>query len=99
MIDIRLVAVVPLKGAHYPTWKVRCRMVLMKEGLRRIVTGEETAPLSDSESELEKFASRRDRALATIVLAVDPSLLYPVGTPEDPVDTWKKLANQQINNY
>ena len=46
----------------------------MKEGLWRIVTGEETAPASGSESDQTKFTSRRDRALAAlaaVVLSVD----------------------------
>ena len=41
-----------------------------------------------------KFTSRRDRALATVVLSVDTSLLYLIGDPEDPVAVWKKLADQ-----
>ena len=64
----------------------------MKE---RIVIGEETAPgASGSEGERTKFAARRDRALATVVLSVDTSLLYLIGDPDDPVVVWKKLANQ-----
>ena len=38
--------------------------------------------------------ARRDRALATIVLSVDPSLLYLIVEPEDPVAVWKRLADQ-----
>ena len=38
--------------------------------------------------------SRRDKALAIIVLAVDPSLLYLLGDPEDPAAVWKKLSGQ-----
>ena len=38
--------------------------------------------------------SRRGRALATIVLSVDPSLLYLIGDPVDPTIVWKKLADQ-----
>ena len=94
MADSKLVAVVPLKGANYPTWKIQCKMALMKEGLWRIVTGEETAPTSDSESEQAKFASRWDRELANVVLSVDTSLLYLIGNPEDPAVVWKKLADQ-----
>ena len=41
-----------------------------------------------------KYATRRDRALATIVLSIDPSLLYLVGDPHDPADFWKKLGDQ-----
>ena len=66
----------------------------MREGLWRIVTGEETAPTRGGESERAKFASRQDRALAAIVLTVDPSLLYLIGNPENPVVIWKKLADQ-----
>ena len=66
----------------------------MKEGLWRIVTGEETAPASGSESDRAKFTSRRDQALATVVLSIDTSLLYLFGDPEDPVAIWKMLADQ-----
>ena len=34
---------------------------------------------------------RRDRALAIIVLSIEPSLLYLIGEPEDPVVVWRKL--------
>ena len=42
----------------------------------------------------EKFIARRDRALATIVLSIEPSLLYLIGDPEDSIVVWKKLADQ-----
>ncbi len=58
-------------------------MNLMKEGLWKIVTGEETNP--NDERERAKFATRKDRALATVVLAVDPTILCPIGNPRDPV--------------
>ena len=38
--------------------------------------------------------ARRDRALAIIVLAVDPSLLYLLGDLEDTKVVWKKLEEQ-----
>ena len=44
--------------------------------------------------ELKRYASRRDKALATVVLSVDPSLLYLIGDPVDPVAVWKKLEEQ-----
>ena len=68
-------------------------MALMKEGLWRIVSGEETAP-TGSKAEGAKFAEQKDRALATIVLSVGTSLLCLIGDPEDPVVIWKKLADQ-----
>ena len=94
MADSKLVAIVPLKGTNYPTWKIQCKMALMKDGLWRIVSGDETAPTGGSESERAKFASRRDRALATVVLSVATSLLYLIGNPEDPAVVWRKLADQ-----
>ena len=86
-------AVVPLNGTNYPTWKIQCKMALMKEGLWKIVTGEEVAPTGNA-AEQSKFAARRDRALANIVLSVDTSLLYLISDPTDPVVVWGKLAGQ-----
>ena len=59
-----------------------------------IVNGTETAPAEEGE-QLTKFTARRDKALATIVLAVDPRLLYIIEPdPTDPITVWKTLANQ-----
>ena len=85
MAESRSVAVVPLNGSNYPTWKVQCRMALMKDGLWNIVNGTENAPSASDADRRAKFATRRDRALAIIVLSVEPSLLYLVGNPEDPI--------------
>ena len=92
MAESKATVIVPLKGENYATWKVQCRMALVRDGLWGIVSGTETVP--DPGQERQKFLARRDRALATIVLAVDPSLLYLLGDPEDPVAVWKKLQNQ-----
>ena len=83
--------IVGLNGANYPTWKVQCRMALIREGLWGIVSG------TDEEAEADKrakFMARKDRALATIVLAVEPSLHYIVGDPVDPAAVWRKLSGQ-----
>lgn len=92
MSESKMLAVTPLKGTNYPTWKIQCRMALMKEGLWRIVTGNETA--TGDTAKRAKFASRRDKALATIVLSVDTSLLYHISNPEDPATVWQNLADQ-----
>ena len=88
------VSLVPLNGSNYPTWKVQCRMALVREGLWGIVAGTETAPTEGAGDRRSKFLARRDRALATIVLAVEPSLLYLIGDPEDPVVVWQKLQDR-----
>ncbi len=69
-------------------------MALVKDGLWSIVSGSETAPASTEAEKYAKFVSRRDKALAIIVLSVYPSLLYLLGDPEDPVVVWKKLSDQ-----
>ena len=85
--------VVPLNRKNHPTWKVQCRMALMKEGLWNIVDGTEAAPGPENDR-YTKFLARRNRALAIIVLSLEPSLLYLIGDPEDPTTMWEKLANQ-----
>ena len=93
MVEIKTV-LIPLNGKNYPTWKVQCRMVLMKDSLWGIVSGTEVAPGEDNAEGRTKFFAWRDRALAIIVLAVDPPLLYLLGDPDDPKAVWKKLEEQ-----
>ena len=92
--ESRTVNITPLIGSNYPTWKIQCRMALMRDGVWSIVNGLEESPDSGDRNQYSKFVSRRDKALATIVLSVDPSLLYLIGDPEDPVAVWKKLSDQ-----
>ena len=94
MAELKTATLVPLNNSNYPTWKVQCRMALMKEGLWGIVNGTETPPDVSQADKYAKFMARRDRALATIVLSVDPTLLYLLGDPENPVIVWKKLLDQ-----
>jgi len=69
------------------------QMALIKEGLWNIVIGTEAAP--ENEREQAKYLLCRDHALATIVLSVDPTLLYLLGPdPENPSAIWKRLADQ-----
>ena len=95
MAEGKTVLVVPLKGTNYPSWKVQCRMALIREGLWGIVDGTEQPPNEATEADkYAKYMSWRDRALATIVLAIDPSLFYLIGDPEDPAAVWRKLSGQ-----
>ena len=54
----------------------------------------EQLPDPEDRNQYSKFVSRRDNALATISLSVNPSLLYLIGDPEDSVVVWKKLSYQ-----
>lgn len=94
MAESKTVSVVPLNSSNYSTWKVQCKMALIKDGLWAIVSGKEVEP-AESEEARAKFAARRDKALATIVLAMEPRLLYLVGNdPTDPVAVWRVLSEQ-----
>lgn len=94
--EMKTVTIVPLNGSNYPTWKVQYLMALVREGLWGTVTGTETIPAADMRLEVDhaKFIARRDRALATIVLAVDPKLLYLLGESTNLIDVWAKLQAQ-----
>ena len=93
--DAKVVSVDPLNKANDPTWKIQCRMTLMKEGLWGIVNGTENPPEDTAAADVRaKFQARMDKALAIIVLSIDPSLLYLIGDPKDPVTVWKKLSDQ-----
>ena len=93
MADVKSV-IIPLDGKNYPTWKIQCRMALMKDSLWNIVSGIEPLPDEGNADAHRKFLTRSDRALAIIVLAVDPSLLYLLGDPKDPRAVWQKLEEQ-----
>ena len=94
MAESKTVAVVPLNSTNYSTWKIQCKMALIKEGLWSIVNGTETSPTEGADQQA-KFAARRDKALAIVELAIEPSLLYVIGAdPTDPVEVWKALADQ-----
>ncbi len=93
MAEVKTVNIVLLNGLNYGTWKLQCRMALIRDGLWGIVSGMETAP-SDAGEQSTKLLARRDHALATIVLVVDPTLLYLLGERDDPVIVWKKLQDQ-----
>ena len=82
--------IVPLNSMNYATWRVQCQMALIRDGLWGIVSETEHPPGNEEAADRQaKFVARRDCALATtmmmIVLAVEPSLLYLLGNPEDPV--------------
>jgi hypothetical protein len=87
------VSVTLLTAMNYATWRVKCQMALMKDGLWNIVNETEASPDGSNADKLAKFLQRSDKALATIVLSIDSSLLYLLGEPTSSVEVWKKLAN------
>ena len=83
--------IVPFNGSNYATWKLQCKVALMRDGLYSIVSGTEQIPTRAEE--IPKFNLRKDRALSTIILAMEPSQLYLVGPDEEqnPNALWSKL--------
>ena len=60
----------------------------MKEGLWRIVEGTGVAPEeAGNAAAYAKYVGHRDRALAIVVLSIEPSLLYLIGEPDDLEET------------
>lgn len=68
-------------------------MGLMRDGLWELVIGEEVEPADDGEMKV-LFKARRNKALSTIVLSVEPNLLYLLGNPVDPRIVWNRLAGE-----
>ena len=50
-IEATKVLLKPLNGSNCATWKVQCRMALIKEGLWNIVNGTEVADDANTEQE------------------------------------------------
>ncbi len=88
--------IAPLCGSNYATWKLQCKMSLLKDNLWSIVSGSETLPANNDGGARDSFNQRRDKALAIIVLAVDPSLLYILGDPEDCMGLSAKTISKEI---
>ena len=90
----RHVIVTPLNEKNYATWKIQMKMNLIKEDLFCIVDGTEPPPATTADENVrKKFAVRRSKALAIIVLAIEPKQLYLLGDPTDPVEVWRKLQD------
>ena len=60
----------------------------------RVVSGDDVRPTSNDGGMQTAFEKRKDKALATIVLSVDPSLLYLLPDPQCPRAVWQKLEEQ-----
>ena len=55
-------AMVALNEGNYPTWKLQCKMALMKEGLWKIVIGKEFASTTTDVRRENTVSSSADEA-------------------------------------
>eukprot|EP00794_Sanderia_malayensis_P004203 gene4203-4765_t len=69
-------------------------MALMKDSLWSLIHKTETVPPQTAAERHAKYITRKNRALAIVVLSIEPCLLYLLGDPQDPVVVWNKLAAQ-----
>ena len=75
-------------------------MALKKVKVWGTVSGNKSAPVEDTVDEMKGYyASRWDKALATIVFLADLLLLYLLGNPDNPVCVWRKLEEQYQNKF
>jgi hypothetical protein len=70
------------------------RMAMRRDGLWDIISN--TVPVTEQTDtgKYAKYMARNDRALPTIVLSLDPSLLYLISDSDDPAIVWNKLSDQ-----
>ncbi|KAK3880875.1 hypothetical protein Pcinc_014673 [Petrolisthes cinctipes] len=69
-------------------------MALIKEDVWSLVNGTEPIPDPTDTNKYSNYVLKKNKALAIVVLSVDPKLLYLLGEPEDPKEVWNKLADQ-----
>ena len=67
--------------------------VLDQRWIVGIVDGSEAAP-PENDGAYSKFIAQNNRALAIIILSINPSLIYLLGNPTDPNAVWEKLSTQ-----
>eukprot|EP00794_Sanderia_malayensis_P001906 gene1906-2164_t len=93
-LETKTSSIVPLNGSNYPTWKIQCRMTLIKDSLWSLIDGTEmVSPRTEAERHA-KYVTKKNRALEIVVLSIETCLLYLLGDPQDPVVVWNKLAAQ-----
>lgn len=66
----------------------------MRDGLWEIVKGTEAVPAVREAA--AKYQVRKNKALANLVLSIDPELLYLLGDrdPTEPKDVWDAMGEQ-----
>ena len=83
-----------LNGTNYHQWKFRIKLILMKEGLWKIMEGKRKAPASDSKdtTALEKWETDCDNVFATLCLAITNSEMSHIEECTTAAEVWAKLA-------
>ena len=70
-------------------------MALVKDSLWNTVNETKTIPRGDSAEYGTKLEMRKDCVLTLVALSLEPSLLYLISDPQDPVVVTKKVSDQK----
>lgn len=87
-------------GSNFPTWQMKLRLLLMREGIWNITNGKEPKPKSD-DARISWWENQNDKAMAIIGLALADNLIHHVDFDRTANDVWEKLENlfgNKINN-
>ena len=87
-------AIVPLNGKNYPTWKLQCKMALMKDSLWGIVNENRSLGGRCSCRYPQKVHCEKGQSTSYRCASRDPSLLYMLGNRENPAAVWTPLEEQ-----
>src|SRR5215218_6681314 len=84
-----------LNAHNYHDWRFRVQLILMKEGLWKLIDGKRKAPSSksDDSAALEKWENDCESTFATICLAISNTELPRVKECKTAMEVWKKLAD------
>ena len=89
------VAIEPLNGSNYHSWKFNVKCLLMERGLWGIVSGTETAPVATEtdkkETVIKDFLLRSQKAYSQIALNVKQEFQVHVTNTDDPKVAWETL--------
>ena len=82
-----------LSADNYHTWKFDMKMLLMRNDVWEIVTGDEVLDENASVKEKVNFKKRENRALSTICLSVNKELKIYVRSSKTSKEAWEALEN------
>ena len=80
-----------LNGSNWMTWRFQMRHLLLAKDLWSFVDGTSTLAEDASATTVAEFNKKKQRALSTIVLALDSSVLYLVTNTKTPQEAWQVL--------
>lgn len=98
--EISKINLTPLNEKNYPTKKIHVWIHLMIIRFvwdsRRTWSSSIPSLSTGNAAATRKYSNWRDKTLATIVLTIDPKLLYLIGKPSDPTGVWTKLYSMKL---